>query len=261
MNDYFARKSNTSLAVTQQSITSHWSRQPIFAHYTSIALEGNVEIGCWNWKVFFEEANLQKNEPLLLSAFKSQPHPQEVIYRWIKSVRKFVETVSESDVCLNVCMFHFSVSVSAERASACSYQTLVILLTGFLNDYCLILTSDTDHCVSSPDLRELNCFSLSLLPECFRLGDDKCTKRQKDVHLGRSVWRHSLHSLLLLLFFLGSNAWIFYLCITSDQTSLISQLNAWVTELMFTLCIGYTLHVAWKWLWASFQIVPNFMVL
>lgn len=46
MNDYFAQKSNTSLAVTQQSITSHWSRQPIFAHYTSIAFEGNVEIGC-----------------------------------------------------------------------------------------------------------------------------------------------------------------------------------------------------------------------
>lgn len=44
MNDY-SQKSYTSLAVTQQSITGHWSRQPIFVHYTSVALEGNVEIG------------------------------------------------------------------------------------------------------------------------------------------------------------------------------------------------------------------------
>lgn len=254
MNDYFARKSNTSLAVTQQSITSHWSRQPIFAHYTSIALEGNVEIGCWNWKVFFEEANLQKNEPLLLSAFKSQPHPQELIYRWIESVRKFVETVSENDVfeCLHV-SFPW-VSVRAERASACSYLTLVILLTGFLNDYCLILTSDTYNCVSSPDLRELD-----LKPGAL---DREMTNGQTGKK--RYTWADMYGDIFctaFCCFFLGSNTWIFYLCITSDQTSLISQLNAWVTELMFTLCIGYTLHVAWKWLWASFQIVTNFMVL
>lgn len=43
--------------------------------------------------------------------------------------------------------------------------------------------------------------------------------------------------------------------------SSVSQLTAWVTRVMFTLCIGYTLHVPWKWLWASFQIVANFMVL
>lgn len=63
------------------------------------------------------------------------------------------------------------------------------------------------------------------------------------------------------LFRLTSQTWILYLCITSDQTSLVSQLNAWLGRVMFTLCIGYTLHVPWKWLWASFQIVPNFMVL
>lgn len=48
---------------------------------------------------------------------------------------------------------------------------------------------------------------------------------------------------------------------TSDQSSLVSQVNGWVTRLIFTLCIGHTLHVPWKCLWASFQIVPNFMVL
>ena len=62
-------------------------------------------------------------------------------------------------------------------------------------------------------------------------------------------------------FILPTKTWALYLCITSDQTSLVSQLNAWVNRVMFTLCIGYTLHVPWKWLWASFQIVPNFMVL
>ena len=31
-----------SLAVQQQPITSQWCRQPIFAHYASIALEGET---------------------------------------------------------------------------------------------------------------------------------------------------------------------------------------------------------------------------
>lgn len=56
-------------------------------------------------------------------------------------------------------------------------------------------------------------------------------------------------------------AWILHLYVTSDQTSLVSQLNAWVSRVMFTLRIGYTPHVPWKWLWASFQIVPNFTLL
>ena len=66
MNDYFAQKSYTPTEHKSGSNTTAYHNslvqtQPIFAHYASIALEGNMEIGCWNWKVFFEELALQKN--------------------------------------------------------------------------------------------------------------------------------------------------------------------------------------------------------
>lgn len=108
----FAQKSSAPTEHKSGSNTTAYHNsvvqtQSIFALYISIASEGNVEIGCWNWEVFQEPG-----EWAIILIFQKSRHEFDFFVIQLISIWDFPEVcwaVEYDDVCAGCESYHLTV--------------------------------------------------------------------------------------------------------------------------------------------------------